>query len=174
MEKFIQKIQQNIKVEFNFKIAMSFLIMFLVAFDLGTKFWADDVLRTQTITVVENFFNFALAYNTGVSFSMFNDLETGKYLLSTIAICAGIFLEVLVLASTKKIEIIGYTLIASGAYANGIDRLLNGHVIDFLDFYYKNWHYPTFNFADCFIFVGVAVLLLEGVITNKLNKTKTI
>lgn len=170
MEKLIQKIAGNVNINFQSKLIASMMLMLLVAVDLGSKFIADDMLQDQSITVINNYFNLALAYNTGVSFSMFNDLANGALLLAVFAILAGMFIEVLVLASTRKIEIYGYTLIAAGAYGNGIDRLLNGHVIDFLDFYYKNWHYPTFNFADCFIFIGVAIILLEGFICKETKK----
>ncbi|HAG52473.1 MAG TPA: signal peptidase II [Alphaproteobacteria bacterium] len=167
MEQFIAKYIKNIKVNLKFKIAMLSLSSALVIIDLATKFIADDILKTKTIPVIDGFFNFALAYNTGVSFSMFNDLSQGPVILATIAIVAGILLYDVVMFSTRKVDIVGYALIASGAFANGIDRIMNGHVIDFLDFYYKNWHYPTFNLADCFIFIGVAILLLEGFFTKK-------
>jgi len=169
MEQFIAKYLKNIKVNLKFKIAILALSNALIVIDLVTKFIADDVLKTKTISVIDGFFNFALAYNTGVSFSMFNDLANGQTILATIAIIAGCLLYDFVMFSTRKVDIVGYALIAAGAFANGIDRIINGHVIDFLDFYYQNWHYPTFNLADCFIFIGVAILLLEGFFTKKVK-----
>lgn len=167
MKKFIEKIKQNINIYTKTKLIAGFVLMGLVVADLGSKFWADDILRQGSINIIDGFFSFRLAYNTGVSFSMFNNLASGAIILAIFAICAGIFLEFCILATTRKIEIWAYALIASGAYGNGIDRIINGHVIDFLDFYYKNWHYPTFNLADCFIVIGVVILLLEGLFTKK-------
>ena len=167
MENFVKKYIENLKVDTKFKAIILSFASLLVVLDLATKFIADDVLKTQSIKIIDGFFNFALAYNTGVSFSMFNDLENGQIILATFAIVVGVLLFDLVLYSVKRIDIVGYALIAAGALGNGIDRMLNGHVIDFLDFYYKNWHYPTFNLADCYIFIGVAILLLEGFICKK-------
>tara|TARA_Y100001960_G_scaffold330611_1_gene425112 strand:- start:293 stop:817 length:525 start_codon:yes stop_codon:yes gene_type:complete len=165
--KWLETLRENFKVDTNFKIKFLIFADLLIVIDLVSKFIADDVLKTQTISVIDGFFNFALAYNTGVSFSMFNDVEGGAYILSAFAIIASTVLAALAIGTTRRVEVVGYGLIYAGALANGIDRVLNGHVIDFLDFYYKNWHYPTFNFADCFIFIGVAVLLLEGFFTKK-------
>lgn len=168
--KWLETLRENFKVDTNFKIKFLIFADLLIVIDLVSKFIADDVLKTQTISVIDGFFNFALAYNTGVSFSMFNDLTSGPIILSAFAVLASFVLLALAFGTTRKVEVVGYSLIYAGALANGIDRVLNGHVIDFLDFYYKNWHYPTFNFADCFIFIGVAVLLLEGFFTKKEKK----
>ena len=48
------------------------------------------------------------------------------------------------------------------AVGNVVDRLLHGHVIDFLLFYWQNWFYPAFNIADSFICVGVVLMLIDG------------
>ncbi len=158
MKEFIK----NVKVDFKFKQFVSISSIILIVVDIASKLYADSVLKQGVVTVVDGFFNFALAYNTGVSFSMFNNLESGQYILATIAVVAGYVFSVLVLNSTRRVDMVGYGLISAGAYGNAFDRFMHGHVIDFLDFHYKNWHYPTFNFADCFIFIGVAIILLDG------------
>ena len=56
-------------------------------------------------------------------------------------------------------EFISLSLILGGAIGNGIDRMLNGYVIDFIDFYYKDLHWPAFNLADSFITVGGLIYL---------------
>jgi signal peptidase II len=53
-------------------------------------------------------------------------------------------------------------LILGGALGNLVDRLLYGHVIDFIDLYYGDWHWPTFNIADSAITLGAALLLLDA------------
>ena len=53
---------------------------------------------------------------------------------------------------------------------NVVDRLLHGHVIDFLLFYYQNWFYPAFNIADSFICVGAVLLVLDGFKQQKADK----
>lgn len=167
MEQLFKNLPQKINTSLKFKLCVLYIATGLLILDLVSKYFANEYLAGSPISIIDGFFSLTLAFNTGVSFSMFNNLESGAIILATVAVVAGAFLECLAFTSIKKAEIVGYSLISAGAYANGIDRFYNGHVIDFLDFYYKNWHYPTFNFADCFIFIGVAIILLEGFFNKK-------
>jgi signal peptidase II len=56
--------------------------------------------------------------------------------------------------------IISLTLILSGAVGNMIDRVMNGFVVDFIDFHYQDFYWPIFNFADIFISIGVVMLII--------------
>ncbi|CAL1241776.1 signal peptidase II [Candidatus Methylocalor cossyra] len=60
-------------------------------------------------------------------------------------------------------EAAAWALILGGALGNLIDRIVYGYVIDFLDVYYGEWHWPAFNVADSAITVGVALLLIDAV-----------
>ena len=113
------------------------------------------------------FFSFTLALNTGVSFSFFAELENGKVVLSTVAIIISLFLLYLFLREKNPLIAFAYMLIISGAVGNTIDRITLGGVIDFLHFYIKNWHYPIFNLADCFIFVGAIILIFGDLFKKK-------
>ena len=53
-------------------------------------------------------------------------------------------------------------MIIGGAIGNVVDRMLHGHVVDFLLFYWQNWYYPAFNVADSFICVGTVLLVIDG------------
>jgi signal peptidase II len=53
-----------------------------------------------------------------------------------------------------------------GALGNVYDRLVHGYVIDFLDFYYQQWHWPAFNIADSAIFIGAALLIIDMLFGN--------
>jgi len=69
------------------------------------------------------------------------------------------------LKQSKKQEVllpVAYSLILSGAIGNVADRLIYGYVIDFLDFYYQQWHYPAFNIADSAIFIGAGLLIYDA------------
>jgi signal peptidase II len=57
----------------------------------------------------------------------------------------------------------GLSLVLGGAVGNLIDRIVYGSVIDFLDVYYKTWHWPAFNIADSAITVGICILLLDSI-----------
>ena len=58
-------------------------------------------------------------------------------------------------------------LILGGAAGNLIDRVLYGHVIDFIDLYYRDWHWPTFNIADSAITLGAALLILDAILGRR-------
>lgn len=66
------------------------------------------------------------------------------------------------LERTQRREAIAWALILGGALGNLIDRILYGYVIDFLDVFYGNWHWPAFNVADSAITVGVVLLLADS------------
>jgi len=161
-----QKYMENLSFNLSFKVKALLFANVLILADLLSKFWADDNLKEAPIVIIDKFFNLALAYNQGVSFSMFNSLEYGQYILSSFAIVVGLLFAIASFGSKKKFDSLGFLMIFAGAFGNGLDRLLNGHVIDFLDFYYKNWHYPTFNLADCFIFIGVVFVILAEKFTK--------
>ncbi|MGL5606500.1 MAG: signal peptidase II, partial [Aeromonas veronii] len=63
---------------------------------------------------------------------------------------------------TQRWSGIAYSLIIGGALGNVFDRLVLGHVVDFLDFYWQRAHWPAFNLADSFIFIGAAMIVLDG------------
>jgi signal peptidase II len=67
-------------------------------------------------------------------------------------------------------EIFGLSLILGGAIGNGLDRVINNYVIDFLDFYIKNYHWPAFNFADSFITVGGVIFFWRIFFKKPLKK----
>ena len=58
-----------------------------------------------------------------------------------------------------------------GALGNVIDRILYGHVIDFLDIYVGGWHWPAFNIADSAITVGAALLIFDGMRKPQIDET---
>jgi signal peptidase II len=67
------------------------------------------------------------------------------------------------LNARQRLSAVSLSLIVGGAIGNIIDRLLLGHVVDFIDLYYGDWHWPAFNVADSAIVIGVVLMLLEMV-----------
>ncbi|WP_198246764.1 signal peptidase II [methane-oxidizing endosymbiont of Gigantopelta aegis] len=115
-------------------------------------------------------FNLTYVHNTGAAFSLLS--EAGgwqRWFFAFIALAISVILT-LWLMRLKQHETLmaaALSLILGGAIGNLIDRLLYGYVIDFLDLYYQNWHWPAFNIADSAICVGVAFMLLESSIHKK-------
>ena len=126
------------------------------------------VLTDYAAIVLAPFFAIVRAWNTGVSFSMFNDFGiNGVYILSGIAII--IVLALLKWLKTEKSRMMQVALgfIIGGALGNVIDRIRLGAVFDFLDFYVGDYHWPAFNAADSFICIGAALVIINGFIPSK-------
>jgi signal peptidase II len=112
---------------------------------------------------VTSFFNLVLVYNKGAAFS-FLASETGwqRHLLTAIGIGAAIFIIYLLKRhSGQRMFCWALALILGGAVGNVTDRIVYGHVIDFLDVFIGRWHWPAFNMADSAICVGAALFVLD-------------
>ncbi|MCB2108866.1 MAG: signal peptidase II, partial [Rhodobacteraceae bacterium] len=110
-------------------------------------------------------FNFIMAWNRGISFSLFSagsDAQTWLLVGVQSAITLGLLWWLARL--NGRLLIVGAGLIIGGAIGNIIDRLRFGAVTDFIDFYVGNWHFATFNVADSCISIGVGLWLLDAVI----------
>lgn len=110
------------------------------------------------------FFNLTLVHNTGAAFSFL--AQAGgwqRWLFATIAllVSVGIIYWLKRLDRDRLWEAAGLALVLGGAVGNLWDRMVYGHVIDFLDFYYQSWHWPAFNVADISIFIGAALLIID-------------
>ena len=124
----------------------------VLAADQLSKLWVRaDLLGERGIIMVNDYFNIVSAWNTGVSFSMFNDYGLwGVIGLSVLAV--GIVGYLLYWMSREQDKFLCMTLgfIVGGALGNVIDRVRLGAVFDFLDFHIGTHHWPAFNVADSF------------------------
>ena len=116
---------------------------------------------------ITGFFSLVKVWNKGVSFGMLNDLTYGKYILSALNIIITLILSIWLYRNRHPYVMIALALIIGGALGNLIDRLNNDAVADFLDFHLFSYHWPAFNLADSSVFIGVALLLLEGLFIKK-------
>lgn len=115
--------------------------------------------------IVPGFINLTHVQNTGAAFGFLNGSE---FPMKTVLI-AGIAAVALVLVGFYSASLshqqtaarIGLALIIGGAAGNLIDRLVVGSVVDFVDVYFRNWHFWAFNVADSAITVGVAIMILD-------------
>ena len=139
--------------------------------DYLSKAWILSILHYQgdSRTIIEGFFSLTLGFNKGAIFGTLQSapewLRVGLFLLAGIA--ALIYFGRLFLADgTPNLERVALGLILGGACGNGLDRILHGHVVDFLDFVFGTWHYWYFNLADSGIVVG-AILFGIALLTAK-------
>ncbi len=120
---------------------------------------------------VTPFFNLVLTYNRGMSFGLFNTAGSGGgvnalvFSLVAAAIVAGLAWWLSRVRSPFLAVAIG--LIIGGAVGNVADRVRLGAVVDFLDFHVGSWHWPAFNLADSAICIGVAAMLLDGLLLHR-------
>jgi signal peptidase II len=117
--------------------------------------------------VVGPFLDLVLTCNPGVSFGLFNRAGVNSLIFSLAALAIVLVLVVWLgrVRATFLAAAIG--LIIGGAIGNVVDRLRFGAVIDFLDFHLASWHWPAFNLADSAICLGVAAMLLDGMLSRR-------
>ena len=115
------------------------------------------------VRALTSFFNLTLVYNKGAAFS-FLASESGwqRYLFTGLGIAAALVIIMLLKRHAgQRLFCWALALVMGGAIGNVIDRMLYGHVIDFLDFYIGNWHFPAFNVADSAICIGAGLFILD-------------
>lgn len=141
------------------------LSLLALILDQASKLVIDGSMRLYQSIPVAPFFSLTYVHNTGAAFSFLS--EAGgwqRWLFSGLALTVSVALTVW-LARLKRREYLlaaGLALVLGGALGNLIDRLRYGYVIDFLDLYYRNWHWPAFNIADSAITVGVALIIIDS------------
>lgn len=136
------------------------LVAATVLADQLTKAVALSLLSQGTAVPVFAGFNLTLGFNEGASFGLMGGVMAGRPLLMA-ALTAALTLIFAVMAfrAQHPLERAGFALVAGGALGNIIDRLRQGAVTDFLDVYWRDWHWPTFNGADIAITLGAVLVL---------------
>ncbi|SIT38867.1 prolipoprotein signal peptidase (signal peptidase II) [Paraburkholderia piptadeniae] len=135
----------------------------VILFDQLTKIAVAKVFAYGSSHAIAPFFNLVLVYNRGAAFS-FLAMAGGWQRWAFTALGVGAALLICYLLKrhgTQKLFCTALALIMGGAIGNVIDRLLYGHVIDFLDFHVGTWHWPAFNLADSAITIGAALLVFD-------------
>lgn len=146
------------------------LSVLIIILDQVSKYWVGHNLAPYTPVPVVPMLNLTLAYNTGAAFSFLSGSGIWhRVLFAGFSLVMSCFLVVLI-ARTKpneKLQAAALSLILGGAVGNLIDRALFGSVIDFIDVYYKHYHFATFNIADSAICVGAVLFALDVLFNRK-------
>ncbi len=150
-------------IVFPFLIATIVLIL-----DQLTKYVISTYLKTYESIRVFPFFQIVHVRNKGAAFGMFQNL--GNTVFIGISLVAIIIVVVMIIKS--KDDRIAFSLILGGALGNLIDRLIRGYVVDFLDFYAGQYHWPAFNIADSALTIGI-VFLFIGAFYKEFYKLKS-
>lgn len=162
------RLNKTPKVVANGSRAFSWYLLALIVLivDQWTKWLAETNLNfLDPVPVIEPFLNWTLAYNYGAAFSFLSDAGGWqKWFFSGLALVMSLFLIIYLVKVPRKAKLLstGLALVLGGALGNLIDRLLHGHVIDFIHVHYADvWHYPIFNIADIGICIGVALIVID-------------
>ncbi|HEU0199739.1 MAG TPA: signal peptidase II [Burkholderiaceae bacterium] len=140
--------------------------------DQLTKAAVEYFLNFGDVRPVTGFFNLVLTYNKGAAFSFLADASGWQGTFFTVVgIAASIFiLYLLARHGNQALFSTALALILGGAVGNVIDRIFHGHVIDFLHFYWRDFHWPAFNVADSAIVCGAALLVFDEL--RRVRKSK--
>ncbi|HQR22571.1 MAG TPA: signal peptidase II [Burkholderiaceae bacterium] len=141
-------------------LALALLVVFL---DQLTKIVVERTFDYGDVRPVTGFFNLVLTYNKGAAFSFLASASGWQHgVLTFIGLAASAFiLYLLARHGGQRLFAFALGLILGGALGNVIDRIAYGHVVDFLDFHWRGWHWPAFNLADSAIVGGAALLILD-------------
>ena len=140
------------------------VIAAVIVFDQLTKIAiAKSFAYGERKEIVHGFFDLTLLFNKGAAFSFLSSASGWqRWFFTGIGIAAALFIVVMLAKhSSQRLFSAALALIAGGALGNVIDRLIHGHVVDFLLFHYRDWSFPAFNVADSAITVGAVLLIID-------------
>jgi signal peptidase II len=145
-------------------LAWLLLSLLVIGLDLWTKSVALAHLQLhQSVPVIEGWLNWTLTYNTGAAFSFLSDAGGWqRWFFSALAIVVSLLLAFWLTRIPRHDwrQALPFALIIGGALGNLIDRMRYGHVVDFVDAYWREHHWPAFNVADSAIVAGAIGLAL--------------
>ncbi|QQG35062.1 MAG: signal peptidase II [Deltaproteobacteria bacterium] len=153
-------------------VAVSIVLIFIDQYFKGLIIF----LEKGEFCIISGFFSIIYRKNFAAAFSFFSCIPIEKRLIFLlISGFLSILFFIFYLFKCQNLslkQILCFNFIIGGAISNLYDRWSLGYVVDFLDVYYKDWHWPTFNTADTFIVVGIFGMLHESVILHGLVKKK--
>ena len=152
------------------------LSAFIVLADQATKALVRAKLPLyESVTVIPGMLDITHATNSGAAFGILNGVEfpykAVVMVLVALVALAAVGLYALSLPAEQRVARLGLALILGGALGNLIDRALVGHVLDFVDAYWRDYHFWAFNVADSAITVGVGLMLLDVLGVGRAPKT---
>lgn len=149
------------------------IALIVVALDQASKHAIEAAFEYGETLVFTSFFNFTLAYNTGAAFSFLADAGGWqRWFFAVIALVASVLLSVWIArcVQQKPREAFALAFILGGAIGNLYDRIVLGHVVDFIVVHYQDNYWPAFNLADSAITLGAAVLIIDMLFSKEKEK----
>ncbi|MCW4454874.1 signal peptidase II [Flavobacterium sp. MXW15] len=143
----------------------------VIGLDQWSKAWVLSSLpEYQPVVVVEGFWNWFRTYNTGAAFSFLSNAGGWQLYFFTLLAVGISGMLAFWLSRTARGDwraALPYALVIGGAIGNVIDRLVHGHVVDFIQWYVGTYYWPSFNLADAAIVAGAIGIAVFGVFDGK-------
>lgn len=157
------------------KSALAWLLLsaVVIAMDQGSKRWVVTRLPEYTaVPVIDGIWSWYRSYNTGAAFSLLSDAGGWQQVFFSvlavgISVALGIALSRLPRGNWR--QAVPYALIIGGALSNAIDRAIRGHVVDFIQWYWKDYYWPSFNFSDVAIVTGAVALVATELVASEVT-----
>ncbi len=154
-------------------VLWSLIVVLIIAVDQLSKIWVvNNIGISDSVSVIPNVINFVYVKNTGAAFSFLSDKNYGIVILSCISIlfCIGVIIFMFKQRPKNKLLSFSLALMLSGAIGNGIDRILKGYVVDFIEMIFIN--FPVINIADIAITFGAAMIIIYVLFFDKSKKNE--
>jgi signal peptidase II len=153
-------------MKFSERFPYIFLVLSILVLDRWTKWLIDTrLVLNQTLVVIDGFFNITYVRNTGVAFGILDSVQSSMKSTILAILTVGAIIGVIVYAwrtpLSQKLLQTALSLILAGALGNLYDRIRYGYVVDFIEVYFRDYRWPSFNVADSAITTGVALLAIE-------------
>ncbi|HEX2595340.1 MAG TPA: signal peptidase II [Luteimonas sp.] len=140
----------------------------VIVLDQLSKAWVLATLpEFQPVPVVDGFWNWFRTYNTGAAFSFLSDAggwQKYVFVMLAIVVSAALARALSRMPRAEWKTALPFALVIGGALGNVIDRLLHGHVVDFIQWYWRGHYWPAFNIADSAIVGGAIGIALFGLL----------
>ena len=159
-----QKVTGKSRSEIRLLSISAGIAFFLLVLDQLTKLLVEKrMILGESIEVIKGFFSLTYVTNKGAAWGIFHGYGMVLFGIGMlVTIIAIVFLRKLCAGYPERY--VAILAVLSGVFGNSIDRLFRGAVVDFLDFYIKDHHWPAFNVADCAICIGIGVYMLSVLI----------
>jgi len=151
------------------------LSLLVVVLDQLSKYWVMTSFEEYEVLTVWPVFNLTLVYNTGAAFSFLSDAggwQRWFFVAVGVLVSAAMVVWLSRLDERERLTAYGLAFVVGGAIGNLIDRILLGKVVDFLQWHWQDWYWPSFNLADSAITLGVVMLLIDGFFSGGSTKEK--
>jgi signal peptidase II len=153
------------------RVVCALIVVLIFAGDqISKRIVQHSIPHGTEIPVISGFFNIIHTENSGIAFSLFAGASSPWKLVLLIGVSLALLITVIVIGLKSRDMTwgtgVGLAMILGGASSNLFDRIRFGQVVDFLDVYYRSYHWPTFNVADSAIVVGAGLLIIE-ILTSK-------